>query len=62
MMFFLSYSVNFFSYENLSCRLEKIKKRPTAKAKIIRTTIENTVDKIANNNFKKFILKDKTNY
>ena len=29
---------------------------------IIRTTIENTVDKIANNNFKKFILKDKTNY
>ena len=45
-----------------NCRLEKIKKRPTAKAKIIRTTIENTVDKIANNNFKKFILKDKTNY
>ncbi len=55
MMFFLSYSVNFFSYENLSCRLEKIKKSPTANAKIITTIIENTVDKIANNNFKKFI-------
>ena len=54
-MFFLLNSVNFFSYENTSCRLEKIKKIPTVKAKIIKTTIENTVDKIANNNFKKFI-------
>ena len=58
-MFFLSNSVNFFSYENTSRRLEKIKKIVIEVAKIIKITTEKTVDKRPNNNFKKFILKDK---
>tara|TARA_Y100001958_G_C20798786_1_gene263008 strand:+ start:304 stop:444 length:141 start_codon:yes stop_codon:yes gene_type:complete len=44
-----------YSYENASVRLEKIKKIVIEIAKIIKITAENTVDKIPNNNFKKFI-------
>ena len=52
---YLSFSINLFSYENASWRLEKIKNMVIEIAKIIKMTIENTVDKSPNNNFKKFI-------
>lgn len=55
MIFLLSFFVNLCSCENASVRLEKIKKKVIEIAKIIKTTAENTVDKIPINNFKKFI-------